>query len=131
MKKILIVDDHAEIRLLLRMTLARDYEIIEANDGWSALELVRSQHPDMVLLDILMPGRINGLQVLHAIKFDPVINHTIVALVTSLGTYPDCQLGSQWGADAYFIKPFSPANIVSWLKDVFTYRNDLKNELPI
>lgn len=116
MKKILIADDHPEIRLLLSITLGRTYEVIQASDGTSALEAIRRERPDAVMLDIMMPGAMNGLQVLDAIKFDPLLKHTPVALVTARGQAVDYRAGLDHGADAYFIKPFSPLLVANWLR---------------
>ena len=117
MKKILIVDDHAEIRRLLSITLGRTYEIIEAADGTSALEAVRKHHPDAVMLDVMMPGELDGLQVLDAIKSDPALKNILVAMVTARGQAADYRAGQDHGADAYFIKPFSPLLVVNWLHE--------------
>ncbi len=117
MNKILIVDDQPEIRRLLTITLGSDYEIIDASDGSSALEAVRAQRPRAVLLDIMMPGEIDGLQVLTAIKSDPALKSTLVAMITARGQVADYRLGQELGADAYFIKPFSPLQLVTWMRE--------------
>lgn len=117
MKKILIVDDQATIRLLLRVTLSPHYQLFEAVDGERALELIKTEQPDAVLLDIFMPGKFDGLSVLNAIKSDPVTKKTLVAMVTSKGQSADSRLAQLRGADAYFIKPFSPACVLQWLQE--------------
>ena len=117
MKKILLVDDHPDIRRLLSITLGGDYKIIEANNGASAIEAVQSQRPAAVLLDIMMPGEIDGLQVLDAIKSDPELKGTLVGMVTARGQSADYQTGLDRGADAYFIKPFSPLQVINWLRE--------------
>jgi len=72
MKKILIVEDHADIRKLIRMTLEFDnYEIHEAADGVSGLKAAQDVKPDLVLMDVMMPGELDGLQVCQRIKADP------------------------------------------------------------
>ncbi|MEG0000722.1 response regulator transcription factor, partial [Comamonas sp.] len=68
MKKVLIVEDHADIRKLLHMTLEfEDFEIYEAADGDTGLEMARSHAPDVVLLDVMMPGTLSGLEVCRCI----------------------------------------------------------------
>ncbi len=113
---VLIVDDHTDIRRLLSITLGREFQIVEAEDGPSALEAVQHHHPKVVLLDVMMPGEMNGLQVLDAIKADPLTRDTLVAMITARGQVADHEEASQRGADAYFIKPFSPLQVVAWVR---------------
>lgn len=116
MHTILIVDDHPDIRRLLSITLNGRFEIIEAEDGASALEAVRRHHPRVVLLDVMMPGAMDGLQVLEAIKADPGTRDTLVVMITARGQESDSQDARRRGADAYFIKPFSPLAVINWIK---------------
>jgi DNA-binding response OmpR family regulator len=116
-KKILIVDDHPDMRRLLSITLSRDYEIIEARDGTEALAAVRAQTPDAVLLDIMMPGELDGLQVLEAIKSDPLLKQTLVVMVSARAQAADYRKGQDLGADAYFVKPFHPLELVKWVRE--------------
>lgn len=115
MNKILVVDDHRDIRKLLAITLEHEYEIMEAEDGIEALKVARREKPFAVLLDIMMMGELDGLQVLSAIRSDPQINNTLVALVSARGQAADIDLGKRFGADGYFVKPFSPLQIIAWL----------------
>jgi CheY-like chemotaxis protein len=117
MKKVLIVDDHTDIRRLLSITLGKDYEIMEAEDGATALESIRRHRPQIVLLDVMMPGEMDGLQVLDAIKADPQLHDTLVAMVTARGQVADGDDARKRGADAYFIKPFSPLQVVAWVRE--------------
>lgn len=117
MTKVLIVDDHADIRRLLSITLGREFEIIEAHDGPSALEATHRHHPSVILLDVMMPGEMDGLQVLDAIKADPSTRATLVAMVTARGQVADADAARKRGADAYFIKPFSPLQVVNWIRE--------------
>lgn len=116
MSPILIVDDHADIRRLLSITLGKEYDILEAEDGVGALEAVRRHHPKIVLLDVMMPGEIDGLQVLDAIKGNPQTSDILVAMVTARGQVADSDDARKRGADAYFIKPFSPLQVVAWVR---------------
>ncbi len=117
MTKILIVDDHSDIRRLVSITLGKTYEILEAEDGVAALEVIRRKSPEVVLLDIMMPGELDGLAVLDIIRADPALKHTLVAMLTARGQSADYELGKQRGADAYFIKPFSPLQLVKWIRE--------------
>lgn len=115
MNKILVVDDHKDIRKLLAITLDHEYEVVEAADGLEALQIAQREKPFAVLLDIMMMGELDGLQVLRAIRADPHIRNTLVALVSARGQEADIELGKRCGADGYFVKPFSPLQIIAWL----------------
>jgi len=120
MSKILIVDDHSDIRRLIRITLGKSFEVLEAEDGRSGLDIARLQKPDLVVLDVMMPGALDGLQVLDAIKSDPRLKQTRVIMVTARGQANDYEDGMRRGADAYFIKPFSPLQLVSAIKETLS-----------
>ncbi len=114
-KKILVVDDNPDIRRLIRLSLEDPYEILEAEDGESAMAMVRQQLPSLVILDIMMPGALDGLQVLQTIKQAPELQHILVVMLTARGQSSDFQFGMQKGADAYFVKPFSPLVLLQWI----------------
>ena len=118
MKTILIVDDLIDIRKLIRVTLSGAYEVLEAKDGATALQLIRHHHPCLVVLDIMMPGEMDGLQVLDAIRADTELKTTAIIMVTARGQAKDYDLGMSRGADAYFIKPFSPALLLDSIKEL-------------
>jgi DNA-binding response OmpR family regulator len=113
MKTILLADDHPDIRRLIRITLGKGFNILEAEDGVSALEMVRRQKPDIVVLDVMMPGELDGLQVLDAIRADAELCRTRVILVTARGQAANQEEGLRRGADGYFVKPFSPLQLVA------------------
>lgn len=116
MKCILVVDDHVDIRRLLSVSLGVQYEVIEADSGTAALYAIEKYHPAAVLLDVMMPGEMDGLQVLDAIKSNPNTNGIPVAIVTARGQQVDSEDARRRGADAYFIKPFSPLQVVAWIQ---------------
>ena len=116
MSSILIVDDQSDIRRLLNVTLGKQYTILEAEDGVSAMEAIRRYHPSLVLLDVMMPGEIDGLQVLEEIKGNPQTQDILVAMITARGQSAHSDEARRRGADAYFIKPFSPLQVISWVK---------------
>ena len=116
MTPVLIVDDHSDIRRLLSITLGKEFEILEAEDAVSALEAVRRHHPKIVLLDVMMPGKMNGLQVLEAIKANPQTQDILVAMISARAQTVDHDEARRRGADAYFIKPFSPLQLVAAIK---------------
>lgn len=116
MKKILIVDDHADIRRLIRLTLEFErYDIVEAADGPSALALAASTRPDVVLLDVMMPGDVDGLEVCRRIKADVALGGAKVIMLSARGQARDREAGLQAGADAYLVKPFSPLQLIDHL----------------
>ncbi len=117
MKRILIVEDQADIRKLIRMTLEfEDYEIHEASDGAAGLRMASAVHPDLVLLDVMMPGEMDGLQVCQHLKADPEMRHVKVALLTARGQSRDREAGQQAGADEYLVKPFSPLQLIETIE---------------
>lgn len=114
MKTIIIVDDHAAVRELVSVTLEiGPYTILEAANGDEALTMAEQHHPDLILLDIQMPGgRLDGLDVCRRLKGNPLTRHIRIVLLTSKGQEWDRQAGYDAGADGYFIKPFSPLDLI-------------------
>jgi len=116
-RKLLIVDDHDELRTLIKMTLEfSDYELFETDNGEKALQLVDEIHPAVVILDIMMPGKIDGIEVCRQIKNNPATAGIKVILLSAKGQKKDIQKGGDAGADAYFIKPFSPMSLLEAVK---------------
>ena len=114
MKKILIVDDHADIRRLIRMTLEfEDCEIREAGDAVAGWQMALQYRPDLVLLDVMMPGETNGLDLCLALKVEPTLADTRVIMLSARGTHADRDAGLRAGADAYLVKPFSPMQLLA------------------
>jgi CheY-like chemotaxis protein len=117
MKRVLIVEDQSDIRKLIRMTLEfEDYEIHEAADGAFGLSMVAAVKPDLVLLDVMMPGELDGLQVCQRIKSNPATRHIKVVLLTARGQVRDREAGQQAGADEYLVKPFSPLQLIDTIE---------------
>lgn len=116
-KKVLIVDDHAEIRKLIRITLGKNVTTLEAADGPTALDVIRAHHPDVVVLDVMMPGNIDGLGVLDAIRADQAVPQPRVIMVMARGQARDYADGMARGADRYFIKPFSPLELAAAIRE--------------
>lgn len=113
MKKILIVEDHMDIRKLLKMTLEfDDFEIHEAATGDVGWAMAQELRPHMVLLDVMMPGALNGLEVCRLIKADPRMRHTKVIMLTARVQAADREAGAAAGADDYLMKPFSTLQVL-------------------
>ena len=103
---ILVVDDDPEIVTLLSTRLSRrGYKISTANDGTRALELAKRELPDLVLLDVMMPGK-SGWEVARALKQDPVTAHVKIMMVTAIGEKTNEITAPIYGADAHIDKPF-------------------------
>ncbi|TAK27611.1 MAG: response regulator [Chloroflexota bacterium] len=107
-KRILLADDQEVVRRLVGVTLGEDeFDLVYATDGEEALRLAQETRPDLVLLDIMMPG-IDGFQVCRALKNDPETSRISILILTAKGSEADRAMGKQVGADGYFSKPFSP-----------------------
>ena len=117
MKRVLIVEDQADIRKLIRMTLEFEpYEIHEAANGVNGLQLAGEVMPDLILLDVMMPGEIDGLQVCARVRANPALRATRVVVLTARGHIQDRDAGQQAGADEYLIKPFSPLQLIETIE---------------
>ncbi|MBL8316247.1 MAG: response regulator [Rubrivivax sp.] len=117
MKRVLIVEDQPDIRKLIRMTLEfEDFEIHEASDGAFGWSMARATLPDIVLLDVMMPGELDGLQVCQRLKQDSVTKHIKVVLLTARGQARDREAGQHAGADEYLVKPFSPLQLIETIE---------------
>jgi two-component system alkaline phosphatase synthesis response regulator PhoP/two-component system response regulator VicR len=109
--RVLLVDDEPNIRRLIRVQLSgRGYEVLEAAEGREALEKVRSDRPDIVLLDVMMP-ELDGLQVLDILKGDPRTAEIVVVMLTARGSDDHIRHGWKRGADLYLTKPFNPEEL--------------------
>jgi two-component system alkaline phosphatase synthesis response regulator PhoP len=110
---ILIVDDEEDIRELVALNLRREgYQILTCDTGERALELVRSKKPDLVVLDLMLPG-VDGLEVCRRLKADPDSRRIPVVMLTAKGEETDIVAGLELGADDYVTKPFSGKVLVA------------------
>lgn len=121
-KKILVIEDQPDIRMLIRVTLNFDhYEIHEASDAHMGLKMVHAIKPDLVLLDIMMPVRVemtspvikDGLDLCRYLKkYNPEYSNMPIILLTAKGQLADKVVGMEAGADEYVVKPFSPIYLI-------------------
>lgn len=119
MKRILIVDDQVEVRELVEVTLRSDgYQVFQAKSGEEAIEIARSVKPDLIIMDIMMPGGMDGLEATRALKNDPETKGSIIIMLTAKGQETDKEIGLQVGADDYFAKPFSPLELIEKVEEV-------------
>ncbi|HEX7464933.1 MAG TPA: response regulator [Actinomycetota bacterium] len=120
--EILIVEDHPTMRKAMRMVLEHEgFEVREAADGQAALALVREKAPDLMFLDLNIPGA-SGAEVLRQIKADPVTSAVRVVIVTATGEEGRDFILSL-GADEYFTKPFSPVGLLQTIEKVMEPRS--------
>ena len=114
-KTVMIADDQQSLRLLLRATLGPvGYRVVEAINGAEALSVARDEHPDLVFLDVGMPG-MDGYAVCRELKNDPETASIPVIMLSARAQQPDKQKGIEAGADLYLTKPFKPAELRSVL----------------
>jgi CheY-like chemotaxis protein len=119
MKKILIVDDRHEVRELVEVTLrVKDYQILEATSGEEAIEIVKAEKPDLILMDIMMPGGMDGLEATRILKNDPETKECPIIMLTAKGQKVDREIGLAAGAQDYFVKPFSPLDLIKKVEEV-------------
>jgi CheY-like chemotaxis protein len=118
MPRVLVVEDEPENRLLLHVILSTEgYQVEEAEDGRAALESVQRARPDVVLLDVMMPG-MNGYAVLERLRSDPATESIPVVMLTALAQGGNMQRAVEMGAQGYVTKPFEPAELIQTLESV-------------
>lgn len=127
-EKILVVDDEQDLVKLVRYHLEKDgYKVISAYNGEDALFLTRREKPDLIVLDLMLPG-IDGLEVCKKLKADPELANTAIVMLTAKGEEVDITVGLKLGADDYMTKPFSPKELLARVHAVL---RRIKNSLTI
>ena len=127
-KKILIVDDEIEMAEMVTMRLeASGYEVATVCDGKSGFEKAKQWHPDLVILDIMLPV-MDGYEVCSALKKDPRCGKIPIILVSAMDRKYDTDLGKKVGADFFFTKPFEPRGLLDKIKELLRHsKNSLSN----
>ena len=116
-KKILIIDDEKTFINPVKLFLEKqDFTVLEAYDGFSGLEKARSEHPDLILMDLMLPG-MNGYQVCRLLKFDAHYKDIPIFIVSAKDTEEDQNIGKKAGADLYITKPIDFESIVNKMKE--------------
>jgi len=119
---ILICDDEAVLRELVRASLAeRPHEVLEAASGDEALELARTRRPDLIVIDMMMPGR-SGLDVVREARADPILATTPVILLTARAQAADRAAAAAAGVDCFVAKPFSPKTLLEAVDRLLPWR---------
>jgi two-component system alkaline phosphatase synthesis response regulator PhoP len=128
-EKILIVEDEKDIVKMLEYNLKKEgFRTSSACDGEDALELANKEHPDLILLDLMLPG-IDGLEVCKALKKESKTAAIPIVMLTAKTQEVDKVLGLELGADDYMTKPFSPRELIARIKAVLRRVKD-KEKLP-
>lgn len=118
MKTILLADDHPSLRMLVHTTLDDPrYRILEAADGLMAVEMARQEHPDVLVLDWMMPG-MSGIDVATALRQDPATMTIPIIMLTAKGQDKDKEQGCAAGVYAYLVKPFSPIELLEKVEEI-------------
>jgi DNA-binding response OmpR family regulator len=118
MTKVLVIDDEAPIRLLCRVNLeAEKMEVLEAADGPSGLELARAEKPDVILLDVMMPG-LDGWRVAEELTDDPSTEDIPIIFLTARAEFRDRARGLDIGGVDYVTKPFNPIELATLVEDL-------------
>jgi two-component system, OmpR family, alkaline phosphatase synthesis response regulator PhoP len=129
--KILVVDDEEDIIELVELNLAReDYRILPCTTGEKALEIAGSEHPDLIILDLMLPG-IDGLEVCKRLKGDSKTGSIPVIMLTAKGEETDIVIGLELGADDYITKPFSGKVLVARVRRLLQKATQPKDEQDI
>jgi len=117
-QSVLVVDDEADILELVKYNLGKNgYEVACAASGEDALDMVRKQTPDLIVLDLMLPG-VDGLDVCRNLKGDDRTKHVPILMLTARGEESDIVAGLEIGADDYLTKPFSPRVLVARVRAV-------------
>lgn len=129
MAKILIVDDEQDIVDLVSYNLEKEgFKTVKAYDGETALRLVKTQKPDLLILDLMLP-RMNGLDVCRAIRRNPETANVPIIMLTAKGDEVDKIIGLEIGADDYMTKPFSIKELIARVRSILRRLEDSNNKI--
>jgi two-component system phosphate regulon response regulator PhoB len=117
--RVLVCDDEPVLRALVRASLEPDYLVVDACDGDESLRLAQELRPDVIVLDMMMPGK-SGLEVLTALRADPNLAATPVVMLTARAQTADRIAAVEVGADRYLAKPFSPVQLATTVTDLLS-----------
>ncbi len=120
--KILVVDDEVDVQNILSFRLEiNGFSVVVASDGEGALEKIKSESPDLVLLDLMLP-KINGFEVCRMVKFDDKHKTLPIIILSALDKEDDRKKALESGADAYFLKPFDLEGLLSKIRDLLAVK---------
>ncbi len=116
--RILIADDEPNIVVSLEYLMKREgYAVSVAREGGAALAMIREQRPDLVLLDVMMPG-LSGFEVCQEVRADPLLSGVKILMLSAKGRETDIAKGRALGADAYLTKPFATRELVARVREL-------------
>jgi len=116
---VVIAEDDRDIRELVELILEEDgYTTVPVSDGLGALQVCRTRRPDVVLLDVSMPGELTGLEVCRRIRADEELGGVQVMLLTARAREEDVDAGYAAGADDYLVKPFHPSELTRRIEEL-------------
>ena len=128
-KKILIADDEPDILEIIQFNLqAEGYEVITAKNGDEALDMAKKYQPDLIILDIMMPGK-NGIEVCNILRLQPAFHETLIIFLSALSDEVTQIKGLETGADDYLTKPIKPKILVTKVNALFRRLNKESNEV--
>ncbi len=129
--KILVVDDDVDIAGFVEMELrVEGFEVRVAHDGATALELVHSYHPDLVVLDVMMPD-MDGMEVTRRIRSAPTTTALPIIMLTAKGQTPDKVIGLQAGVDDYMVKPFETMELIARVQNTLRRNREFREVSPL
>lgn len=124
MKRVLAVDDEPHILKLIAFSLkAHGFDVLEASDGLSAIAVAQAEHPDLILLDVMMPA-LDGYEACRRIKADPATADIPIFMLTAKAQATEQQTGLDAGARDYICKPFTPKDLVATVEAFFAEQTD-------
>lgn len=123
--QLLVIEDNAELSQYLRLVLGPKFRLITANNGDEGIQKAIEQVPDLILSDVMMPGK-NGFEVCHSLKKDFRTNHIPIVLLTARADTASRIIGLEQGADAYLTKPFNKRELLACLRNLFVQREKLR-----
>jgi len=117
-RRILIADGESNLLLSLEYLMQRQgFEVSVADDGNQAMMMIRQQHPDLVILDVMLPGQ-SGFEVCQQVRDDPALRSIRVLMLTVKARETDIAKGKALGADAYIVKPFCTTALVEQVREL-------------
>jgi len=123
-KRVLAVDDEPHILKLIAFSLkAHGFDVLEASDGLSAIAVAQAEHPDLILLDVMMPA-LDGYEACRRIKADPATADIPIFMLTAKAQATEQQTGLDAGARDYICKPFTPKDLVATVEAFFAEQTD-------